>query len=141
MLTAVFRIGVHRKVATTWRATEGDQVLKSWIDGNARLWGARTELVAKAEAIVEETAHAMAALAEGPVEVAAQYDEVALRLTFGWTGKPLPATVADLIAAGTDDAAAALPLAVAMIRHLADHMSESALPGGRRGLALTLDDL
>ena len=141
VLTAVFRIGVRRKVTITWEPAEGAGPLKSWIDGNARLWGARMELVAKAEAIVEETAHAMVALAEGPVEVVAQYDEVALRLDVNWAGRPLPAGPADRIDAAADEAAAALPLATAMIRHLADHVSESALPGGRQRLVLTLDDL
>jgi hypothetical protein len=141
VLTAVFRIGVRRKVAITWEPAEGAALLKGWIDGNARLWGARMELVAKAEAIVEETAHAMGTLAEGPVQVAAQYDEVALRLDVSWAGRPLPAGPADRIDATADEAAAALPLATAMIRHLADHVSESALPGGRQRLVLTLDDL
>ena len=139
LLAAVFRIGVKRKVATLWSAEQGDGVLRNWIESNARLWGARMELVAKAEAVVEEFAQAMHVVSRGPLEAVAQYDEVALRLDFTWTGKPLPGAQPMRLDAG--DAETKLPLAAAMIRHQADHLVESRLADGRQRLIVTLDDL
>lgn len=139
VLTAAFRLGVKRKVAFSWDRAKGDGALREWIEAEAKLWGARTELVAKAEALVEEFAHAMSVMGATDVAAAAQYDEVSLRLDFTWTGPPLPTSPAAL--AGFDGDGAALPLAAAMIRHIADHRSESPLPGGRQRLSATLDDL
>jgi hypothetical protein len=59
VLTAVFRIGVQRRVETAWEVAQGDAVLRNWMVSNARLWGVRTELVAKADAVMEEFALAM----------------------------------------------------------------------------------
>lgn len=141
LLAALFRIGVKRKVAITWSPAEGDGVLRQWIEGAARLWGARVELVAKAEAVVEEFAQAAELLARGPVQATAQYDEIALRLDFTWTGEPLPRAGEMRIDAEHGAARLQLPLAAAMIRHQADHLAESRLGDGRQRLSVTLDDL
>lgn len=141
LLNAVFRIGVKRKVATTWQPADGDAALTGWIEANARMWGARTELVSRAEALAEEFAQAMSAMKSGPAEVAAQYDEVALRIDFTWTGEPLPGTSGARVDLGSSVQDAALPLAAAMIRHQADHLAESRLGDGRQRLTVTLDDL
>ena len=116
---------------TTANARRGDFAQPGWL-AYMRLWGARVELVAKAEAVVEEFAQAAEVLARGPAEVTAQYDEIALQLDFTWTGDALP-----------DHGAARLqlPLAAAMIRHQADHLAESGLGDGRQRLCVTLDDL
>ncbi|MEI7597926.1 MAG: solute carrier family 23 protein [Aestuariivirga sp.] len=117
ILTALFRIGVKRKVATVWEPAQGDEVLRSWVETNARMWGARMELVAKAEAVVEEFAQAMDVLARGPVEAVAQYDETALRLDFTWAGDALPGASSSRVDTGHSAAEAALRLAAMMIRH------------------------
>jgi xanthine/uracil permease len=140
VLNAVFRIGVKRKVAFSWNPAEGDAVLRSWIETEGRLWGARTGLVARAEAVVEEFAQAMGVLARGPVAAVAQYDEVTLKLDFTWEGDPLPGPAGTRIDPAAADAAR-LPLAVAMLRHQVDHLAEQALGAGRQRLTLTLDDL
>lgn len=141
LLTALFRIGVKRRVSTTWSAAEGSAALRNWIEGQARLWGARVELVGRAEMLMEEIAHAMDVIARGPVAVDAQYDETALRLDVSWTGAPLPQEDAARIGAAQAAAEAKLPLAAAMIRHIADHISESRSGNGSQRLSLTLDDL
>lgn len=143
LLTALFRIGVSRKVETTWEPAEGEAALTSWIEANGRLWVARTGLIARAEALAEEFAHAARHLATSPVAVSAQYDEVALRLHFTWTGRPLSSVEAGRakISLDDDEEDVALRLAVAMIRHIADHVAESRPADGRQRLSLTLDDL
>ena len=141
LLTALFRIGVKRKVATVWESAQGDEALRGWIETNAKLWGARVELVAKAEAVTEEFAQAMDVLARGPVEAVAQYDETALRLDFTWRGEALPSADATRVDHGLSAAEAAVPLAAAMIRHQADHLSELRLGDGRQRISITLDDL
>ena len=141
LLTTLFRLGVKRKVAMTWQAEQGDAVLRKWIESNARLWGARVDLVARAEALGEEFAQAMSVLARGPVHVVAQYDETALRLDFTWSGSPLPGADAMRIAPEQHASHLQLPLAAAMIRHQADHLSESRLADDRQRLVVTLDDL
>lgn len=141
LLAALFRIGVRRKVETSWSPSEGDGVLRHWVESNARLWGARVELVAKAEAVVEEFAHAAEVLAQGPVDVRAQYDEVALRLDFTWTGAALPGALDMPIEPEHGADRLQLPLAAAMIRNQADHLTASQLGDGRQRLSVSLDDL
>jgi len=141
LLTALFRIGVKRKVETIWVPAEGDAVLRGWIESSARLWGARMELVAKAEAVAEEFAQAMGVVARGPVEAVAQYDETSLRMDFTWTGDGLPGAGQGQVDLGHSAAEATLPLAAAMIRHQADHLTEQRLGDGRQRLSVTLDDL
>ena len=141
ILNAVFRIGVKRKVAITWDPAEGDAVPRRWIETEARLWGARTDLVARAEAVVEELAQAMHVVARGPVVAAAQYDEVTLKLEFSWEGAPLPGAEPLRIDPGAATEATRLPLAMAMLRHQADHLAEQSLERGRQRLTVTLDDL
>ena len=139
LLHAVFRLGVKRKVATTWSVAEGEGALRGWVESNARLWGARNDLVARADAMVEEFAQAMTVVARGPAQVNATYDEVALRLDFTWPGDPLPG--AGRVDLGNSVSDATLPLAAAMIRHQADHLGEQRLGDGRQRLSVTLDDL
>jgi len=139
LLNAVFRLGVKRKVATTWSVAEGEGALRGWVESNARLWGARNDLVARADAMVEEFAQAMTVVARGPAQVNATYDEVALRLDFTWPGEPLPG--AGRVDLGNSVSDATLPLAAAMIRHQADHLGEQRLGDGRQRLSVTLDDL
>ena len=139
LLHAVFRLGVKRKVATSWSVAEGDGALRGWVESNARLWGARNDLVARADAMVEEFAQAMSVVARGPAQVNATYDEVALRLDFTWPGDPLPG--AGRVDLGNSVSEATLPLAAAMIRHQADHLGEQRLADGRQRLSVTLDDL
>lgn len=141
ILAALFRIGVKRKVGITWSPAEGDGVLRSWIESNARLWGARVELLAKADAVMEEFAQAMAVLAQGPVHVVAQYDEIALRLDFTWAGEALPGKKNMRIEPEHGEERMQLTLAAAMIRHQADHLAESRAADGRQRLSVTLDDL
>jgi len=141
VLTAVFRIGVQRRVETTWEVAQGDGVLRNWMVSNARLWGVRTELVAKADAVMEEFALAMGVVSRGPVTAAAQYDETALRMDFTWTGEALPGAMNSRVDLGQSDAQVRLPLSAAMIRHQADHLAGSRLADGRQRLTITLDDL
>ena len=116
-------------------------MLRHWVESNARLWGARVELVAKAEAVVEEFAQAAEVLAQGPVDVRAQYDEVALRLDFTWTGAALPGALDMPIEPEHGADRLQLPLAAAMIRNQADHLTASQLGDGRQRLSVSLDDL
>lgn len=143
LLTALFRLGVRRSVETLWSVEEGDAPLKAWIEAQGRLWGARTELVQKAEALAEEFAQAARHLVTSPVKVVAQYDEVALKLDFSWEGQPFGASLARRADVALDDADDDVSprLAAAMIRHTADHLTESTDKSGRQRLTLTLDDL
>lgn len=125
---------------TTANARRGDFAQPGWL-AYMRLWGARVELVAKAEAVVEEFAQAAEVLARGPAEVTAQYDEIALQLDFTWTGDALPGARDMRIEPEHGAARLQLPLAAAMIRHQADHLAVSRLGDGRQRLCVTLDDL
>lgn len=139
LLTAVFRIGVKRKVMMRWEPEEGDSLLQGWIASSAKLWGARNDLITRAESLVEEVANAMKVVARGPAQVTAQYDEVALLLDFVWPGDPLAAGARVQLSDSASDAA--LRLATAMLHHQADVVSASQLSDGRQRLCVTLDDL
>lgn len=141
VLAALFRIGVKQRVETVWQPEEGEAVLKQWIEANGRLWAARSEVMHRADALVEEFAHAAKRLATSSVAVTAEYDEVTLRLDFTWTGLPLSAAERTGINLEDDEAEVAAALAVAMIRHVADHVDVSTTADGRQRLTLTLDDM
>jgi len=143
LLTALFRIGVKRQVATSWSPAEGEAALTHWIEANGRLWAARTELIARAEAIAEEFANAARDLATSPVKVTAEYDEVVLTLDFSWTGQPFSAAEqkGQPITLDDDEEEVALRLSAAMIRYTADRVVSTRNADGHQRLTLTLDDL
>lgn len=141
LLAAVFRIGVRRSVSLHWDPASGGEPLKAWLATHGKLWVARTQLIDRADAVLEEFAEAAPHLTRGTVEVTARYDEIALRLEMTWTGKAMTAggkAVPDLDAA---DEAVAVQLAMALIRRQADHVSEASLPAGVRRMTVVLDDV
>jgi xanthine permease XanP len=143
LLTALFRIGVKRTVEMEWDPASGSAVLESWIEANGRLWGARTDLIAKTNALIEEFAEAAPGLSSAPLKVTAHYDEVSLTLVFGWSGRPFSGITQGGLRAGMEieEDEAVLRLAAAMVRHRADHISEARMPGGWQELTLVLDDV
>jgi xanthine/uracil permease len=142
VLAALFRIGVKRSVGMTWDPSRGAQPLKEWIAANGRLWVARTQLIDRADDVLEEFGEAAPNLTNRPVHVTAHYDEISLTLEMTWKG-----TTAMALSSGggvdidADDEAVSVQLAVALIRRIADHVSETILPDGSHRLTVTLDDL
>jgi NCS2 family nucleobase:cation symporter-2 len=141
LLNAVFRIGIRRSMEREWQVSEGPLALRETMDHWGRQWGARADLVRRAQDFLEEFAQA-AALISTPGKAAsirATYDEVSLRFDLRWHGSAVAK-------AGTtpslDDADESLDhsLAVALMRHRADHLSFDSLgPDTQRAVA-TLDD-
>lgn len=142
VLAALFRIGVKRSVGMTWDPSRGAQPLKEWIAANGRLWVARTQLIDRADDVLEEFGEAAPNLTNRPVHVTAHYDEISLTLEMTWKGAAAMALSSvrgvDIEA---DDEAVSVQLAVALIRRIADHVTETILPDGSHRLTVTLDDL
>ena len=142
VLAALFRIGVKRSVGMTWDPSRGAQPLKEWIAANGRLWVARTQLIDRADDVLEEFGEAAPNLTHRPVHVTAHYDEISLTLEMTWKGA---AAMALSSSGGVDidagDEAVSVQLATALIRRIADHVTETILPDGSHRLTVTLDDL
>jgi hypothetical protein len=142
LLAALFRIGVKRSVGITWDPSRGDRPLKDWIAANGKLWVARTQLIDRAEAVLEDFAQAAPHLSRTPVHVTAHYDEISLTLEMTWKGGAALALSTDKgVDIEANDEAVAVQLAVALIRRIADHVTETILPDGSHRLTVTLDDL
>ena len=143
LLTALFRIGIKRRVATKWTADQGDAPLKDWILTHGRLWVARTSLVERAESVLEEFALAAPHLTDGPVSILAHYDEISLKLEMTWQGKAFLAGYSGNTIPNLEDETRGvhLKLSMALIRRISDHMAEKGLPRGHQRLTISLDDL
>lgn len=140
VLTAIFRIGVKRNVATTWDSSQGVSVLTAWIASNGKLWTARSEVISKAEAVLEELALALPHLTDDPVAITATYDETSLRLEAIWKGAAAGAGP-QAVDFGAEDSSVAVQLAMALIHRSSDHLAESALADGSRKLTITIEDI
>lgn len=141
LLAALFRIGVKKTVGTAWDPGRGDRPLRDWIAANGKLWVARTHLIERAEAVLEEFAQAAPHLTHRPVKVTAQYDEISLRLEMTWTGAAALALNPGLADFDAAQDAVAVQLAMKLLRRTADHVSEAVLPDGSHRLTVTLDDV
>ena len=141
LLTALFRVGVKRSVSLSWDPASGERPLRDWIAASGRLWAARTQLIDRAEAVLEEFAEAAPYFTQAPVRIAAHYDEISLKLDMTWTGAAAMDPSRGSLNLDTDDKVLAVKLAMTLMRRIADHMSETILPDGARRLAVTLDDL
>jgi xanthine/uracil permease len=143
LLAALFRIGVKRSVGIAWDPDRGDRPLHDWISASGKLWVARTQLIERAEAVLEDFAQAAPHLTRRPVQVTAHYDEISLTLEMTWKGAAAlaAAPAAGLTDIDMDEDAVAVQLAMALVRRIADHVSETILPDGSHRLTVTLDDL
>ncbi|MCA3573824.1 MAG: hypothetical protein IOC86_07885, partial [Aestuariivirga sp.] len=142
VLAALFRIGVKRSVGMTWDPSRGAQPLKEWIAANGRLWVARTQLIDRADDVLEEFGEAAPNLTNRPVHVTAHYDEISLTLEMTWKGAAAMAlSSGGAVDIDADEEAVSVQLAVALIRRIADHVTETILPDGSHRLTVTLDDL
>ena len=143
LLTALFRIGVKQSISTTWEVQEGDARLRQWIVANGKLWAARSDVIRKAEAVLEEFTQAFPHLTKAPVAITASYDETSLRLEATWKGASAvsESTIAGFADLDAEDGRAALHLAMTLIRRVTDHVSEASLPGGYQRLTVVIDDL
>ena len=141
LLAGLFHIGVKKSVGMTWDPSRGDRPLKEWIAASGKLWVARTHLIERADAVLEEFAQAAPHLTRRPVKVTAQYDEISLRLEMTWTGAAALALDPRLTDPDAAEEAVAVQLAMTLIRRTADHVSEAVLPDGSHRLTVTLEDL
>jgi hypothetical protein len=91
--------------------------------------------------VLEEFAQAAPHITRTPVHVTAHYDEISLTLEMTWKGAAAVALSHRPVDAEAEDEAVAVQLAMTLIRRVADHVSETALPDGARRLTVTLDDL
>lgn len=143
LLTALFRIGLKTTVSTVWTVDQGNPPLNEWIQAWSGVWAVRSSVLFQAEAVLEEFAQAAPYLTHDPVDIQATYDEVSLRLDITWKGD------AFMIEPGrervwsieSDINYVSINLASALIRRVADHVSERGLPDGTRRLCVTIDDL
>lgn len=143
LLAALFRIGVKRSVGMSWDPSKGERPLSDWIAANGKLWVARSQLIERADAVLEDFAQAAPHLTRTPVHVMAHYDEISLRLDMTWKGSAAMALASSKapIDIDADEEAVSVQLAMALIRRHADHVSETMLPDGARRLTVTLEDL
>ncbi len=143
VLTALFRIGVKQTVTNRWDISLGDAMLKEWIATNGKLWVARSELINKAEVVLEEFAQVLPHLTKSPSEISASYDETSLKLEASWKGESATRGLVGrvLVDPDAEDSRTAVHLAMALIRRVTDHVSETALPDGRRRLTVVIHDI
>jgi hypothetical protein len=97
----------------------------------------------QAEAVLEEFAQAAPYLTNDPVDIQATYDEVSLRLEITWKGHAfmIEPDRERVWSIESDINHVSINLASALIRRVADHVSERGLPDGTRRLCVTIDDL
>lgn len=143
LLTALFRIGLKTNVSTVWTKDQGVAPLNEWMQAWSGVWAARSSVFYQAETVLEEFAQAAPYLTHDPVDIQATYDEVSLRLEITWKGKAFMIDPGQERAWGVESEVSdvSVNLASALIRRVADHVSEKDLPGERRRLCVTIDDL
>jgi hypothetical protein len=96
LLTALFRIGAAKRTQQRFlvsQATADD--MKNYLENQGRLWGARRDAVQRAEQAVWQAFDLLAhsdriSPVADTLDVAARFDEYALRVTFSYRGKALP---------------------------------------------------
>jgi xanthine/uracil permease len=143
LLTALFRIGLKTTVSTVWTVDQGAPPLNEWIQAWSGVWAARSSVLFQAEAVLEEFAQAAPYLTHDPVDIQATYDEVSLRLEITWKGDAfmIEPDRERVWSIESDINHVSINLASALIRRVADHVSERGLPDGTRRLCVTIDDL
>lgn len=92
VLNAVFRIGVRRTATLTVQPGPVDsRALGAFIERQGALWGARRDVIERASFGLAQSVETIAAsrVADGPLEVAATFDEFNLDLYVSYAGSPL----------------------------------------------------
>lgn len=141
-LNAVFRIGATHLAEWQWDPVTGAKALVEHVTETGRVCGARAEVVAKAAHLLEEFADAAPlVVADGSaVLVRARFDELRLDIDLAWEGEAMAASAAVDLDADVEAAGFVSGLAMVMMRHHADRLEVTRLPGGRHGLTATIDD-
>ena len=137
-LNVVLRLGVPKAAGTRWRPADGFDALKDFAQTQGRAWGARVELVARAENFLEEFSVLAPDLvpADREVELQLRYDEVGIQVELAWRGAPLAVARPGPVDVDAEDGS----LQVALMRHWADEMRSSGTEDGRQTLVAYVDD-
>lgn len=135
-LNAVLRLGAPKVAGTRWRPAAGFGQLKDFAETQGRAWGARVDLIARAEHFLEEFSVLAPELvaADRDVELRMRYDEVGIQIELGWRGTPL--AVGGPVSVDVDDGS----LQVALMRHWADELRSSGTDDGRQTLVAYVDE-
>ncbi len=138
-LNALFRAGAAHTRRAEWQLDDGPGALQAMIQEAGGAWGARAEVVTAASRALEEAAAALISLlpAGTSVDVMLRFDEFNMDVTLRWTG---PALLGEPDASTPimeeEEEALGRRLARLMLRHVADRVTEAALPRGQRELRI-----
>ena len=91
-LTLVFRIGIRRKDAMVWQATDDAlSTFGTFLDKEAGAWKLGADVVARAKEVVAEIVHHLkdGRLLDEPTAIDASYDKLDLGVELKYRGRPL----------------------------------------------------
>ncbi len=136
VLNLFFRIGISRQAVLVMKPGEDpSETIHTFMENQGRAWGARSEVIYKATAVMIEFFEAASenALTSKPIEMKANFDEFNLDLEILYEGKPIefPAVRPDARALLTDDDAP-MKLAGYMIRSMSDRATAEEAGGRTR---------
>jgi xanthine/uracil permease len=139
VLGLIFRLGTSQTASRRWRPEEGTQPLLGFFDECGKQWGARAQLLARAQEIAEEFASAARELVSPntSVDIQVTFIETELIVSATWFGRPFDDN-ADANIDSTTRPSTALELA--LIRRQAIVTQLSILNDGRHRIRITLDD-
>jgi hypothetical protein len=139
-LNQLFRIGLARESCMVLDEDNPGSQATRFLEEQGAVWGARRDVIARAGNTVTEALEALSetGVLEGPVQLAARFDELTLRLTLDYPGRAIE-LAADvkpdarrLVDMDDEDAAfdsAMAAISSAMIRALADRVETRSRPG------------
>jgi NCS2 family nucleobase:cation symporter-2 len=129
-LNSIFRIGLRRKLETTFDPHHGNvEEVSNFIERSASTWGARRDVTSRVEFAVQQTIEAIVAFCEpaGPIRLALAFDEFVIDAVVTYEGTELefpvqPPTQEEIL----ESMEGARRLAGFLVRRHADRMVASS---------------
>jgi len=134
-LTVLFQIGITKRQQRQMEPGTTDyEEIRTWMENLGSLWGARPEVIRRAISALNELMELIAAeaLAEGPVQVEARFDEFSLDVTLRYEGLPFPLDETYQAPSSLEDGVSIAQLSLCLIRKDTDRISTSEKEGKKR---------
>jgi xanthine/uracil permease len=134
-LNAIMRLGISRDAKARWSPSVGPSALRESLETQGRLWGARIDLISRAESVLEEFALVAPLLVHPGSDVLMdlRYNEVGLQIELSWKGEALDSS--DVSRHDSVD----IELQLKLLRHWADELKTES-KGSSQTLVAYVDD-